>query len=452
MKTISINNLQLVESRKYTYLSADVASGASSLTVQNISGVAIDQVLLVGDFGKENSEIILTHSATAPSGSTVTLASNTAFAHTRGTKVTILAYDKVEVSTATTLAGTKTVLATAAIQADDLVTLYDDSTATVGYYFYRFNNSLTAAFSDYSAAIPFAGFADNSAFMLKKRAMEEMGEEIGTLISDERLNQYLNEGRRELDNNPLVLRWSFRQKYDQDVDTVVPGKYKMAVPADLKDPNTYKNIWGLRIGKSGEALTYKQPLQFKQCYENIPHTTLNGTVGDADVTIVLADSGDFDESGAIIVGATAATGVTDNINYTGNTESTNTLTGVTGIATGGHATGADVWQNVTLGLPRNYTIIDGYIYFDVPFEDDLAGESIYMDYYSTITPITDDATEVDEPEYDMFVSYLKYRIKSLKSTGKLKREDDPDYADWKERSGALINKEVSNQDIYLIPS
>jgi Na+(H+)/acetate symporter ActP len=65
-------------------------------------------------------------------------------------------------------------------------------------------------------------------------------------------------------------------------------------------------------------------------------------VTDADITIVLTESGDFDAEGDIYVASPSISGTIDTIAYTGNTLSTNTLTGVTGIATGGHASGTQV--------------------------------------------------------------------------------------------------------------
>src|SRR5579872_3970102 len=64
-----------------TFLIADSASGSSTITVRNITGFAVNQILLIGEPGLQGSEIIKTHSSTAPSGSTITLAANTALAH-----------------------------------------------------------------------------------------------------------------------------------------------------------------------------------------------------------------------------------------------------------------------------------------------------------------------------------------------------------------------------------
>jgi hypothetical protein len=58
-----------------TFLTAEATAGVSTLTVGNIKNFAINQILLIGELGDENSEIIKTHTATAPTGSTITLLS-----------------------------------------------------------------------------------------------------------------------------------------------------------------------------------------------------------------------------------------------------------------------------------------------------------------------------------------------------------------------------------------
>jgi len=78
------------------------------LTVKDIGGFAINQILLIGELGAENSELIKTHAATAPTGSTVTLAANLVYAHPIDTPITVLIYDQFEISHSVTETGTKT--------------------------------------------------------------------------------------------------------------------------------------------------------------------------------------------------------------------------------------------------------------------------------------------------------------------------------------------------------
>ena len=453
MRTLYSNNQILNQDKKTTFLASDVVAGGSALIVDSIVGFAINQVILIGEIGNEQSEIIKTHSATSPTGSTITFASNLVFDHPRGTKIYLIDWDQVEFSHATTVAGSKSVLTTASIQPDQSDTQYTDSTQTTGYYFVRLKNSITATYSDYSDPIPYAGYADNSVHSIKSRALQDLGEVVGDTITDNFLNESLWEGRRELDQDPRVLRWSFREKINNIIGNIIPGTYTATLPTDLRDPKSNKNILSLRVGRNNTPLVYVDTNRFNQNYLNVAHTTLDGAVLDSDITIVLASSGDFDESGDISIAASTISGTIDIVAYTANTESTDTLSGVTGIVSGGHTTGKEVWQGGNFGTPIEYTIDgeNGLIKFNIPFENNLAGENIYMDYYSTMPAYDSDADLLDEPETDMFTSYLKWKIKYRKSNGTIKPTEDGDYLEWEKRKKALIDKEFLGQEIHLVP-
>jgi hypothetical protein len=291
------------------------------------------------------------------------------------------------------------------------------------------------------------GYGDNTVYAIKDRALSELGEVIGGKITDDFLNKALWTARRKVDD--LQTKWKFRTKFNQDVGNIIPGRWSLSAPTDLRDPNTNANILALRIGREGRPLDYQDINRFNQNYRNVAHSTLSGAILAAATSITLTSSGDFDESGSLYIAAEDITEENDILEYTANTESTNTLSGVTsGIA---HATGRDVWQNVTFGTPTAYTIHDGTIYFDVPFDDDLAGENIFMDYYSTLLVYDSDSDILDEPQVDLFVSYLKWRIKDLKANGTLKKNEDSDYQDWKDGQLSLIEDNILGQDLQLIP-
>ena len=89
----------LVEAKlESTVLTADIASGSNTFRVKDIDGFATDQILLIGELGREGSEIIKTDASTAPSGTTITLSSNTVFAHSAQTRVYLLEFDQIEFS------------------------------------------------------------------------------------------------------------------------------------------------------------------------------------------------------------------------------------------------------------------------------------------------------------------------------------------------------------------
>ena len=135
--------------------------------------------------------------------------------------------------------------------------------------------------------------------------------------------------------------------------------------------------------------------------------------------------------------------------YTTNDKGTDILSGVTGALA--HATGNDVWQQATFGTPTAYNIHNGVIYFDVPFDDSIKGQPIYMDYYQALQPVNSDADVLDEIFYDLYVPYLKFKIKSLKSNGALKPTEDGDYLLFQQGLSELVSQELSGSSVYFCP-
>ncbi len=439
MKNLSVDNTILTKDKKFTYLSSDASATDTTLTVQSITGFTTDQILCIGEIGREKSELVQTHATTSPSGSTITLTAAITFDHPQDTKVYLVDWDQVEFSHASTTTGDKSVLSTEDIQADDTETRYKDTAQSSGYYFTRFKDSVNTTYSSYSDPVPYAGYGDNTVFSIKQRALESVGESIGDLISHDFLNKTLWEGRRELHNS--LKRWSFRKEFNYNLGNVSTGDYRIAVPTDLQDPNTNKNVFNVKIGVE-HNLEYIPKKEWDEYYRGVPHTTLSSAYTVTDAAVTLTDSADFDEDGTITIEG-------DDIEYSANDESTGELT----VSTDGdsnHDSGKDVWQNVGDGLPTAYTIFDGYIYFNRPVSSDYDAQNVWMDYYQELTAYDSDADELDEPEYDMFVNYLAYNIKKRKNNGVSSLEDD-DYQQWVLKKTMLINKEVSGQEIKLIP-
>lgn len=455
MKNLYISNQDSTIDKKNTFLTTDISSGGSTLTVQSITGYAINQIICIGEIGEENTEIVKTHNATAPSGTTITLLSNLAFSHNRGTKIYIIDYDQIEISWSLIIAGVKDILDTINIQADQSETLYNDIVEVGGYYFSRFKNSFApVTYSEYSDPIPYGGQGANTVWAIKNRALKDLGEKVdGEIISDEWLNEALWEGRRELDEDEGIGKWSFRIKRNYNAGSIIPGTYQLTLPNDLRRPTTADNILSIRIGKDGQPLDHEDIVRFNRNYYGMPRTTLNGVVAAIDTSITLTDSGDFEESGSIYVAGDSVDDTIDTITYTANTETTNVISGVTGIQASGHATGKDVWQNAAFGLPSTFAINgeNRKAEFDVPFADEYAGENIIMDYYKSLPVYNSDSDELDEPEYDLFVDWLKWKIKYKKSNGKLKPTEDGDFLLWEKKKKSFIAKERLGQDIFLIP-
>lgn len=143
---------ELLNKQPVCHLTIDIAAGSSTLTVDNILGFSIGKYILLGNFGEANAEIIRIHASTAPSGSTITLASNTVYDHYTDTPVTVIDYSLVEYSRSTTLAGSKTTLGQQAVtsitRASSTATV--TTTASHGYVTGQYITISGAVESDYN--------------------------------------------------------------------------------------------------------------------------------------------------------------------------------------------------------------------------------------------------------------------------------------------------------------
>jgi hypothetical protein len=440
-----------ISQNQRTYLDADAASGVSSLSANGIN-FAVGQYVVIGNPGNVRTEILQVHTSTVPSASTITLVGATQFPHSRGDIIRFIPYNQLVVEKSVDGGVTYVAQSAVAIRADSSETYQQFASDLSTYYYkFRFYNATTTLYSAYSDPTIATGFGDNTIFSVKERALNELGEERTSLISDKFLNAQIYAARRALDQSPGILRWSFRRKDDQQIGQAIAGTWRVAAPIDLRDRNSHKNILMLRIGRQNYPVIYQDDQRFKQNYLNVAHTTLSVAASFGATTLTLTSAADLDATGTIKVAGSGVGVDMATITYTSVNRSTGVISGVTGVPIAGLAANSDVWQGATFGLPRGYGIVDGYLYFDVPFAYQYDGQSIKMDYYNSMTAISTDSQTFDEPFYDLFVSWLKWKSAYLKSNGKVSRDSNTDYKDWTEGVARVISQEVPGQRISFIP-
>lgn len=437
-----------IDANEKTYLTADTNAGVTSLPANGIN-FAANQYILLGQVGNNMSEIVQISTATA---TTITLVSATSFAHNRGDLIRFIPYNQIAPEFSTNNGVSFSAISAVAIRADSTETYMQRATDLSTYvYRFRFFNSTTSLNSAYSDTVSGAGYADNTIYAVKKRALDQLGEVRSDLITDQFLNDCIQEARRYADMNPATFRWSFRTKFGVIQQQMLAGQWQITAPADLRDRNTYKNILSIRIGNQNRPILYQNRVRFNQNYLNVRHATLSAPVVSGASSITLSSTHDMDASGVLSVAGGTIGQLITTINYTGNNKSTNTLTGVTGVPAAGYLTGLDVWQQAVYGLPTAYTIDAGLISFDLPLMNIYDAMDAKMDYYSIIPPIATDDQTFDEPFYDLYVPYLKFRIKYAKSNGKIDRDGDTDYKDWITGLSNLIGQETTGQIMNFIP-
>ena len=228
VQPIIANNKELQLDRYKSNLNASGVVGTGSITVYSIKQFAVNQVLLIGELGNEGSELIKTHAATAPTGNTVTLASNLVKSHPKDTPVYIYSFDQIEYSHADTLTGSKTVLSLTDIDPENDSMSYEDTTNTAGYYFIRYKNSITGIFSGYSDGVPYTGLPENTVGYAIDTAMNELNASFSDKLTYGMMLSFTNQMLRFVRGKLNI--WNNFQEFDYNLGTVSMGVRRFVAP------------------------------------------------------------------------------------------------------------------------------------------------------------------------------------------------------------------------------
>ncbi len=436
MKTLYISNADLTREKRFTFATEDLIAGGSTLAIASILGfesldTSSGQIVCIGEIGNERTELLRTSNTTGQSPSAaykwIYLRDTMQFDHPQDTKIYIVDWNRVEAQWSATVGGSKQTLRAYPIQImpDLLETVYTDTAQANGFYFTRFNETVGNTNSDYSDAVPYSGYDDNMVFSIKKRALDELGEEVdGKIITHEFLNECLWQARREYHKAPG--KRPFRRKFNNAIGTALTGSFRIELPADVEKPYGAENVYGVRIGANANMMWYDKK-ELDADYRNIPHTTLTTAYAIGDQDLYLTSARDLSDSGAVSVEGTV-------IGYSAKSNTGGTLR-ISSAGSWAVSAGSDVWQNAYYGLPSRFNVFadpggSAYIYFNRPIDTAYIGLRIYSDYYTTLPGYDSDADSLDEPDYDGYVYYLKAKIKARKVKGEYKITEDDDFKLW----------------------
>ena len=430
----------IVRGQPRTYLSSLASSAASTLTVQSIKGFAISQWIQLENTGSEKCEIIKVHASTAPSGTTITLASALSFDHSAGTPIFYVGFDQVEFSRATTETGSKSVLTTSNITPDDVLTIYEDSTNTTGFGFYRFKNSAATTYSGYSDPIPYAGYDRSSVAKICERALSSAQVEVSNRLTYSTLISFINDFISMM--NTATPKWSEAKVHSYLMDTIATGDWEFSLPSDIArdaDPSAIMGIWvnGYR------PLKYVDLGRWRDLTIDLIWTQVGTAILDTDVTIDGDSTYSFADSGSVLING-------DTIDYTGNTRSTGTFTGVTGIASGGHAVDSFIFQSYQEGVPTWYTITEnGKIRVWPLCGAEINNNTLFIDYYKLVPEVNSLYDNVLISYPDVVVKYLVYRIKKFLEGGTISANDS-DFMLFMKDFKLIQETDVTGQPIRIL--
>lgn len=347
----------ILDERESTIMTQAANAGATSILVDDNSGISQNDLLFCGQLGSEATETLkvtgaVTYGTALTVGAPPTgYASGIIFNHPAGTPVYKVDYDQVEFYRATTVDGSKTLLATVTIQPDDLYTRYDDTANTTGYAFFRFKNSISGAVSTYSDGVSYSGYQDLSLFTIRTRTRRYLTDKDGrpiTFFTDGEINDAINDAIRdiaaELRLPNFQTQYSFSTIANQinyDLSTWTDsdgnpaywgGVYDITwqtQPLVKIDEKTYNDLnWN--ANSTGTPYNYfirgKQVLMWPTAGSAAQTTALNGAISATDATITVDSTSGFAPKGRFIVDsevisysaatATAFTGCTRGIEGT----------------------------------------------------------------------------------------------------------------------------------------
>lgn len=456
MKEIYTNLTDLTRDKRVSFLTEDVVTSGSTLAVRSIVGfeslsTSSGQVVIIGEIGAEKTEMVRTSNSSSPSAAYkwIYLRDTLQQDHPQDTPVYIVNWDRVQINWAATVNGTKATLFAYPfnITPDIPQMVNTETSATAGYYFTRFNNTINSTNSDWSDPIPYGGFDDNTVFAIKQRALDDLNEDVDDVITHDYLNKCLWEARRDYHQAPG--KRPFRRKFNTDIGTSLTGSFRIELPTDVEKPYTAENVFGVRIGVQPN-MRYQGKKDHDFDYIDTPHSYLTTAyTKDTDQDLYLNDVRDFDDSGSVSVeGATIA--------YSARGISGGTLR----ISTHGGwsaSAGSDVWQNASYGLPDRFTVFgdpagSAWVYFNRPIDTVYVNQNVYLDYYRTLVGYDSDADKLDEPNYDMFVDYLKAKIKQRRAKGDFDILEDGDYKLYLVKKQIELNSEHLQAEIRIAPN
>lgn len=195
MFTLKADNRTISNGAKFTFIKENYSSGVTSIVVDNSTPIVALDYILIGEWGEEFTEIVKVSTVTS-SSHTLALTAATSFAHSESSRVTVIKYNQVKFyrTATTTFSEAGTLLATIDIQPERFHTVYNDTTNTTGYGWFKFYNATLGVATTNSNAIPYAGFARNSVKKMIDRFFSLLNNKEMKMITFDDAFDFLNEG------------------------------------------------------------------------------------------------------------------------------------------------------------------------------------------------------------------------------------------------------------------
>lgn len=199
------NSIMMLVTSTAIVKSPVTAGSVKDITVDNNNDFSQNDFVLAGEIAKGTSEIFKVNAAVT-AGTTIQ-ADTLIFSHNVGTPLYQIPYNQVKFYHADSLAGSKTLLGTEDIDADNEYTVLIDTAHTTGYLFFTLYNSVTSAGSGYSAGLDYATISYGS--RIKIREFVVSPHNWNKELDEDTFNSLCDFAEAEIFS---IKRWRFREE------------------------------------------------------------------------------------------------------------------------------------------------------------------------------------------------------------------------------------------------
>ena len=286
MRKVVIANPTVINTYK-TFLATAYTVGATTLDVLSNVSFAAGDVPVIGNTGEEEAE--QEQLSTITGKNTLNLSASLDFDHPKDTPIFKVAWNFVEIEWRSSSAGTFATLTQSPIQWDKLNTIYfHDAGTDNSEYRFRFYNSVTATYSEYSPTVTGSGFERNQVGYMIREVRKVINDPDGRVMSDKEIIRAFNEGQ-DIIRGTKDNWWFLKGENSSTTTTASDSNYALA-SAIGSTGNLDKILYRYNDG-SATDITY--PLKFKTEAEFDMLVTDNDRSDDDDVecyTLKPADS------------------------------------------------------------------------------------------------------------------------------------------------------------------
>src|SRR3990167_4203380 len=224
-RRVRISNPDLTRGEKTNLFSA--YSSGTTLSVLNSFAFSANNFAVMGEPGKDEVTESERISAVPSGGASLTLASALDYDYPKDTVVYQSRYDQVEIQSRASSSDSWSIISTSGIQWDKLQTLYTDANGILTtQYRWRFYNSSTAAYSEYSPTLTGAGFTTDQAGYLLREIRISSGDLDGRVKKDREILRDMERGL-EIIYGRVPKAWFFRFEDTSITTTADIDKYNL---------------------------------------------------------------------------------------------------------------------------------------------------------------------------------------------------------------------------------